>query len=264
MRQRVDYSYLDQPHILAAVFYPRESCTPPPAGATDHTVPVDDGVSISCRFYSKGAQCPSILYFHGNGEVVCDYDEVAPHYNALGINLFVADYRGYGGSTGKPSFANLVADAHPVFDHFRGILRSNGHTGRLFVMGRSMGSMPAIELASNYGGQIDGLIIESASASLGRLLTVFFPNLASSRLQAIESANLERVRSITTPVVFIHGEHDAIIPHALAVEFFENIGSRDKKLVTIAAAGHTDLMSVGKEQYLSAIREFVFRSPSLL
>ena len=261
MSQQIDYSSLDQPHILMFVFHPREERTSPPANATDHFVTVDKGISISCRFYISSQSAPSILYFHGNGEVVYDHDEIAPLYNRMNINLFVADYRGYGQSGGSPSFANTVSDAHVIFNYFHDMLHTNGYSGPLFVMGRSLGSLPAVELASSYPRLINGLIIESGFASTSRLLTLLIPISLSSGLADMEKASLDRIRSIMIPILLLHGEHDEIIPHEQAEAFYANVGSPDKKLLTITGAGHNDIMITGMAEYFSAIREFVFRQP---
>ena len=69
-----DYSLIDQPSTLMYIFYPREDFTPCPVNAFDLLVPVDDRVSIHCRFYIGTERRPWILFFHGNGEVVSDYD----------------------------------------------------------------------------------------------------------------------------------------------------------------------------------------------
>jgi len=258
MSQHIDYSPLDQPHILGFVFYPRPDWTPPPPGASDHSVPVEDGISVSCRFHPSSESAPSILFFHGNGEVVYDYDGIAPFYNREGINLFVADYRGYGQSGGTPSFSNTVADAHIIFKYFRDTLRSSGYSGPLFVMGRSLGSLSAVELASSYPQEMRGLILESGFASAGRLLGYLSYAFRFPHLDEFEKASLERIRSITMPVLIIHGEYDEIIPYEQAEVFYQNIGSEDKRLLTIAGAGHNDILLVGMEQYFSAIKEFVF------
>lgn len=109
-----DYSQIDRSPLIGFLFYPRRDFTPCPQGAFDFFVPVDQGVSISCRFYLRDKAWPQILYFHGNGEVVSDYDEIAPFYHARRINLIVADFRGYGASDGSPTFTNLVQDAHRI------------------------------------------------------------------------------------------------------------------------------------------------------
>ena len=141
-----DYSVLDRPEILQVVFYPRQEWNPPPAGVLDYLVDVEPGTQVSCRYYPATPGGPCILYFHGNGEVACDHDSIAPLYNRLGISLFVADYRGYGRSDGTPTFTTMSADAHPIFEFFLETVRSS--SDRLFVMGRSLGSHSALELAS--------------------------------------------------------------------------------------------------------------------
>jgi fermentation-respiration switch protein FrsA (DUF1100 family) len=220
-------------------------------------VAVGKDTSIGCRFYPASESAPSILYFHGNGEVVSDYDDIATLYNRIGINLFVADYRGYGQSGGMPSFSNTVADAHIIFKYFRDTLKSNGYRGPLFVMGRSLGSLSAVELAASYPEDLKGLIVESGFASAGKFLRYLGTSAPSARLEEFEKANLDKLRSITIPVLIIHGEWDEIIPFGQAEVLYRNIGSKDKKLLRIPHASHNDIMLVGMEQYFAAIKEFV-------
>ena len=253
MSREPDYSILDIPEILQLVFYPRRWWTPLPPGVSDYMVPVEEGISISCRFYPAGEGAPTILYFHGNGEVACDYDWISPLYNREGISLFVADYRGYGASGGMPAFSHMTTDAHSIFDFF---LKTLKPTTPLFLMGRSLGSHSALELACHYSEHFRGLIIESGSASMARLLSLFgFP---TDQAEHLEEASLAMIRSITLPVLIIHGERDSMIPPTEATKLFENLTSKEKRLVTIPGADHNDIMLVGIERYFSAIRDFVF------
>ena len=259
MAEKLDYSLLDDPTILQFVFYPRGDWTPPPPEATDHLVPVEEGISIFCRFYPVSRSAPSILYFHGNGEVVCDHDWIAPLYSRIGVNLFVADYRGYGRSGGQPTFSSTAADARVILRYFLDTLESNGYTGPIFVMGRSLGSLSAVELASNYPEEMKGLILESGFADLGRVMRYLGLPLSIPSLDNFGRAGLERIRRIRMPVLIIHGEYDMLIPHSEATTFYENVGSKDKRLLTIPKADHNDIILVGMEQYFEAIREFVFK-----
>lgn len=99
----VDYSPLDRPEISMNSFYPQRVWTPTPDGAKDYEVQVEEEVCLSCRFFPVGLENPTILFFYGNGETVAGYDSIAPIYNRVGVNFFVADYRGYGGSDGVPA-----------------------------------------------------------------------------------------------------------------------------------------------------------------
>jgi hypothetical protein len=260
MSRKTDYSLLDQPHILRFVFYPRKDWTAPPPGAADYQIPVEQDVAIGARFYPASKNAPSILYFHGNGEVVYDHDEIATLYNRIGVNLFVVDYRGYGKSTGAPSFAGMVADSHVIFKYFRDTLKDSGYSNKLFVMGRSLGSLSATELAANYTGELKGLIVESGFASAVKLLTYLGGFMDYPFLDEFEKLSMDMIRSITIPALIIHGEWDEIIPFEQGEILYQNIGSKDKKLLPIANAGHNDILFVGMEQYFSAIAEFVSNS----
>lgn len=255
-----DYSFLDRPEVVQLLFYPRRDFHREPmvANATAHMVPVDDGVSISCRLYPVNGRAPSILYFHGNGEIAGDYDQIAPLFMQIGVSLFVADYRGYGSSDGTPTFSAMMKDAHPLFKGFKDLVGGDDGRGSLFIMGRSLGSAPAVELAFHYQDQVAGLIIESGFASIGRLVDLL--NVPAERLEADRSKlsfNVDRIGSIAIPTLIIHGEYDTLIPVQHGRDLYHHSGAKEKELVVIPGATHNDIFLIGMEQYLEAIRRFV-------
>lgn len=254
---RLDYSILDRPEILGVVFYPRQDWTATPPNAHDYMVPVEPGVSVSCRYYPASAGSPCILYFHGNGEVASDYDGVAPLYNGIDVGLFVADFRGYGRSSGTPGFASMAADADAVLSFFQEAVQPPASSRRLFVMGRSLGTHSATELASQHPEDLDGLIVESGAPIAARLAG----RLGSSAKGADElvRAVFAQIRSIELPALVMHGERDSLIPVDAGIELHRELGSKEKRLVIIPGAGHNDIMMVGAEQYLRAIKDFVFQ-----
>ena len=249
----VDYSLLDNPTVSQMSFYPRGDVTAPPQGARDLLVSVDEGHAVSCRFYPSGAEAPTILFFYGNGEVGADYDGLAPLYNQREINLFVADYRGYGRSGGSPSFCSMLSDSHKVLSAVRETLAQGHYGGRLYVMGRSMGRHSAFELAAGSSEGLSGVIIESGRATLGQFVQALEPAAAS----ALEADYVNKIRSISCPVLVIHGERDTLAPLEEAVAMFQGFSSEEKRMVTIPGAGHNDLLYLGIDEYFSAIREFV-------
>ena len=248
-----DYSVLDTPDISMNSFYPRQAWTSTPAGAEDHNVAVQAGVTLSCRFFPAEFGDPTILFFYGNGETATDYDSIAPLYNQVGVNFFVADYRGYGRSGGKPAFTTMLSDAHKVLEALGMTLKSGGYAGPVFVMGRSMGRHAAFELAANSNDAVKGLIIESGRASLGQFANGIDPSLA----ETLKAEYLDKVRSITMPVLVIHGEVDTLAPVEGAMEMYDDFMSDQKRLVIIPGAGHNDLLHRGIEEYFVAIRDFV-------
>ncbi len=154
-----DLTFLDNDRILQLVFHPRKHYGSPPRETEDTyslKFNIAEGIEISGRMYlsDNSKISPTILFFHGNGEIASDYDFIGPTYQQLGINFFVADYRGYGNSSGSPTFSSMISDSHLIYTSFKDYLTTNGFTGGLAVMGRSLGSACAIEIVSHYQDQI--------------------------------------------------------------------------------------------------------------
>ncbi len=252
----IDYRPLDQPEILKAVFFPKRFWTPPPPGAGDHRVSVAGGISVSARFYREGPKAPTVLMFHGNGEVACHYDDLASYYRRAGVNLFVADYRGYGLSDGKPSLGAMMADARTTYRYLAALLEREGYVGGCFVKGRSLGSQPAIEVAACFQSEIRGLIIESGFGSPDRVF-VRIGAIPTEEAQAVLRMHRKKLETLTLPLLVIHGEEDDLVPVELAVDLYDAVVSQDKEICLVPSAGHNDLLSVAPGAYFSAFKAFI-------
>lgn len=266
MSRSMDLSFLDRSEILSVIFplaysplYQTNYLPLPPSNAPDYSIEVEDGIKIGCGFWVSGKEDPSILYFHGNGETVADHDWIAPSYNQKGINLFVADYRGYGSSDGKPTISNMFSDAHAIFKGFKEIIEKEGFRRSLFLMGRSLGSLPAIELAFSYPGEISGLIVESGAANNFRGLWNYLGITEKEAILSEQSLFLNKVkmRQINKPTLIIHGECDQTISVAEGEELYQSSGARDKRILIIPGAGHNDVMVVNQDLYFGAIEQFI-------
>ena len=251
----VDYSVLDNLEGSGRSFYPQRHWTEAPEAAVDYGIPVDDGVVLSSRFHAVGKENPTVLFFYGNGETAAGYDVIAPLYNQIGANFFVADYRGYGASGGSPTFSTMLSDARKVLDQLCAELEEQSFTGPVYVMGRSMGRHAAGELAVTAAEHINGVIIESGRPNLGR----FTEGLDSESAQALEEAYHEKFYSIDIPALVIHGQWDELAPLADAVNMHERMRTTEKHLEIIPGAGHNDLMYVGIQQYFGALQTFMAR-----
>jgi alpha-beta hydrolase superfamily lysophospholipase len=251
---------LDRPEVLQFVFYPRRDYTDtfPSDSVMTGLIPVDKTVSVSYSFYKGEKKYPNLLFFHGNGEIASDYESIGAIYNQIGLNLFVADYRGYGRSGGKPTLSNMIKDVHPIFEGFKRNLIDAGFSESLFIMGRSLGSASAIELASHYQDEFHGLIIESGFANVFNLLKYLgFPLKSLGVEMPPMPYSLKLVRKISIPALVMHGEYDQIVPLEEGRNLYKTIGSEDKKLVVIPGVDHNTIMSGGIQQYLKALQDFV-------
>jgi len=251
---------LDQPQIQRVLFYPRQDdeLDLRVPGARRVAVKVEPGIHTGGRVYPAAPDAPLILFFHGNGEIAADYDDIALAYTRLGISLLVMDYRGYGTSDGEPAASHLLADAVAAFEATGRICAENGLSPtRLYAMGRSLGSTAAIEVAVRAGERIAGLIIESGFADTFALLARLGAPVQGADEDRDGFGNAAKIASITTRTLIIHGQVDLLIPASDARELYRRSAAPDKQLVLIPDAGHNDLMWVGMTQYMEAVRAFV-------
>ena len=252
-----DYALLDRLGAAGQIFFPQPDRVPAPAGAEDLAIEVAPGVEVAARFYTSDPRAATILYFHGNGEVASDHDAIAPLYHGAGANLLVAEFRGYGRSGGRPSFAALVSDAHAVAHSFHALLDERGASERRFIMGRSLGSQPALELAARAAERFRGVIIESGAGSVRRMLARFGIDAATGDGAALAAAHEAKVRSIRLPALLIHGEADDLVPLDYAAELYDLLEGTSRDIVVIAGAGHNDILWRGRERYFEAIARFI-------
>lgn len=255
-------TFLDRPEIVRLIFYPRRH-----QGAIRETkdtyslsITINKDINIVGRFYRTNEYklAPTILFFHGNGEIATDYDFIGPTYQQMGINFFVADYRGYGQSDGHPSFSSMIADAHVIYQSFRKYLSENNFLGSVSVMGRSLGSASAIEIAAHYQSQLACLIIESGFASTYNLLRrLGIPSSLLLPEKEEAASTLPLTKKVKIPTLFIHGENDMIIPLEDGIALHKNVASENKNILIVPGAGHNDLLLIGPDDYMEAIEKII-------
>jgi alpha-beta hydrolase superfamily lysophospholipase len=255
---------LDHPLVLRALFHPRREYgrvlrVP---GVRPVGVEVESGVTVGGRLYPATPEAPAILYYHGNGEIAADYDDIASLYTRIGTTLLVIDYRGYGRSDGTPTAHNLLTDAAVVFEAIPAVFEENDLAPtRLLVMGRSLGSAAAIEVALHAGERLAGLIVESGFSDIFALLARLGVQVQGADEGQDGFGNAVKMARVTVPTLVIHGQADVLIPAADGQELYNRCAAPRKRLVLVPGAGHNDLIMVGMSEYFEAIRVFVHGEP---
>ena len=209
-------------------------------------VPAGDGVRIATLHLRASGVPFTILYSHGNAE---DLGHLAPLLQQLrrtGFSVLAYDYRGYGLSTGGPPTARgAYLDLEAVY---RYAVEDLGiPPARLILLGRSVGSGPATELAARE--PVGGLILEGGFVSAFRVLT---------RVQLLpfdRFPNLRHIREAKCPVLVIHGTEDEVIPPSHGQRLFD-AAPAPKRLLWIEGARHNDLVSVAGAKYWQALLSF--------
>ncbi|KPA19247.1 temperature sensitive supressor [Candidatus Magnetomorum sp. HK-1] len=252
-----DYSQLDQPGITQFLFHPRKDTQLPSPESLDFAVPIEENVTVNVRFHMNKKNSPNILFFHGNGEIVSDYDDLAPIFHQYGLNFIAADYRGYGKSTGNPSASAMINDAHTIFKYFVDWLQKNDFSGPKIIMGRSLGSASALEIAANYSADISGLIIESGFASTVKLLMrLGIPARQMGITEQQGFNNLLKITHFMKPTLIIHAQNDQIIPISDAENLQSHCGARSKQFQMVPGADHNNILMVAGKHYFELIKAF--------
>ena len=301
------YRSFDVRPVLSRLFYPRREEGSGEAAGEPWPVPVADGVELGCLWFdgrssascahgtrpslgsgrsdascardtrpSVGSAAPTILFFHGNGEIAADYADVGPLLNDRGISLLVAEYRGYGRSGGSPTVAAMMADARAVFEALEARLAARGGgrssascacgtrpsvgsaTG-VVVMGRSLGSAPAVALAAALGPpRVAGLVVESGFARAKPLLRTL--GVAEQELVKITGTDLDNVGKIKAyagPTLVIHGAQDHLIPVGDGQALYHASQAEHKDMLVVPRADHNSLFLYGLDAYLDAVERLV-------
>jgi pimeloyl-ACP methyl ester carboxylesterase len=257
----VKKTFLDHSAISNIVFYPRKSPVPTILSPNVKVLKfkINKKIIIGGFFYVNDSNLPTILLFHGNGEIAADYQHFLDFFFDCGVNLAVVDFRGYGFSTGDPVYSSLIDDAMPIYNEFYKWLNENSMKDSLFILGRSLGSTCASEIGAHNPDSLCGIIFESGFASIYDMMTRLFrvsgPGITPESLS--EYSNDTRIRKFQKPVLVIHGTNDWIIPSEQGKLIYENIPEGvEKELVLIDDAGHNNIFSF-KEEYTTPLKQFI-------
>jgi len=242
---------LNHPLISSRYFYPvRESFA--------KVFWVKNGeFKLSCFYHHKASNPVTILFFHGNGESCADYlEDFFDEIKKLKVNFFIAEYRGYGLSDGEASLFGIFED----LKLFAEALKCNFN--QLIVMGRSIGSIFALEFVKQYP-LTAGLILESSvSQPYQRLLNyVNTKELGCSEAELKEACDkyldhFQKIISFYGHTLVLHCQNDDIVDIQHGNELYE--WANDPKRARFFERGHhNNIMFVNKIEYYSAINEMI-------
>ena len=209
------------------------------SGVTVAAIPTPDGAELVAWFAPAAPGRPTILYFHGNaGWIELRADRMAD-LTRRGFGVLMPSYRGYGGSSGKPSELANVADAQLVYDW----LREQGIAARdIIVFGESLGTGVAAQLAASRVAA--GLVLDSPYTSMADLGANDYPWLPVRYLLWDKYETARHIRLVRTPLLVIHGEADIRVPAAMGQAVYEAANS-PKQIVVYPGAAHLDHRRLG-------------------
>lgn len=252
------------------------------------TITTVDGIALKGFFMHPndgGASTFTLIYFHGNAGNVGHRMPIARILiESLRCSVLMMDYRGFGLSDAvPPTEEGLKLDAQATIDF--ALKHGKAHKDRLFVLGTSLGGAVAIDVASRpaYANALCGVMVENSFTSISDMADVMFVPLLE-RLLPRGSAivvpllkhvvkpvvmfvgwwSIDRVGRVTTPILFLSGKKDEMIPPC-QTKSLHAAAERSKKsdlvqLVEFPHGKHNDLfVAPGYAQSIEAFTREAMR-----
>lgn len=233
--------------LLAAYVFQRQllylpsDATAPEAALVDagfayRDIPVPGVGSVAALWRAPvDDTAPVFLFMHGNAGAVGDRLPILAMLAQDGAGVLGVGYPGYGGNPGSPSEDSLFGSARTHFDWLAG---QGIAPGRIMIFGQSLGSGPAVWLASETAAA--GLILEAPYTGMDDIAQRQFPIFPARWLVSDRYRNSERIGAIGMPLLWVHGERDSLIPFAMGRQLFD-AAHAPKTALPVAAGGHNDL-----------------------
>ena len=261
------YLYLSQDRM---VFFPTRDLEASPGdiglGFQEVRIDVTNGESIHAWYIpapsdsraigqSGDGGAPTVLFCHGNGGNISHRLETIECLTALGANVMLFDYRGYGRSGGAPSETNMYADAAACY---RWLTGSQGvRSDQMVLFGRSLGGAVAIELASRVN--CAGLIVESSFTSAKEMGQLMFPYFPTGLLLRHEFNSIQKIGQVNCPVLVTHSPSDDLVPFAMGQRLYAK--SAEPKRFIELKGGHNERDYMSDGAYIEAVRAILYGNP---
>jgi len=207
-----------------------------------------DGTRLIAWYRPAKPGKPTLLYFTGNSGNAAHRAGKIKAIVADGYGVFLLNYRGYGGSEGRPKETRIAADAVSAYDYLRG-LGVAPHD--IIAYGESLGTAVATRLSLQR--EVRALVLESPVTSVvdvGRLMWPLFP---LGLIMVDQYRAIDRIGQVDVPLFIVHGGRDNIIPLDFARRIY-HAANEPKTLSVVPRAGHNDLFEQGA---WAKVRDFI-------
>jgi len=244
-------SIFDSEILNSRYFFPRKEEFPDPFWVECN------GERLSCYYHLIDPAAKTVIFFHGNGEIVADYiDFLLPIFTSLECNCFLAEYRGYAMSSGQPALVAMLKDVEAI------IKAINLPLNQLIIFGRSIGSIFAIHGAYRFP-EISGLILESGVANvLDRILLRASPEelgVPSQRLEEEAAAHLnqqQKLRDFKGSSLIMHARGDTLLDVSNGQKLFQ-WAPQPKKLKIFDHGDHNSIFPANSQAYIEELAAFI-------
>jgi uncharacterized protein len=244
------------------IYFPTPGPLPPAAtvlpNGRDVVLETDDGIRLGAWYFPARTPGPAVLVCNGNGGNRWLRTELAAALSRAGVSALLFDYRGYGGNPGRPTEDGLAADARAAQAWLAA--QPDVDPNRIAYFGESLGAAVAVGLAVQRPPA--ALLLRSPFTSLADVAAVHYPWLPARRLLLDRYASIERIASVSAPVLVIAGDRDDIVPASLSRRLFD-AAVDPKRWLLVPGAGHNDRELLDGRQMMDAVERFLAETPVL-
>jgi uncharacterized protein len=231
-----------RPLLNALLYFPSRTIEQTPADAglafRDLTFGTADGERLHGWWIQRRADpLGHVLLCHGNAGNVGDRLLHAALLTAVGFDVLLFDYRGYGRSSGRPGEQGTYRDAHAALACL--LRQAEVDPARVLYFGESLGGAVALELA--VAQPPAGLVLLSAFTSVRDMARLHYRQIPAA-LVPDAYPSLRLIATLRAPLLVVHGEDDALVPveHGRALC---RAAPDPKRLWIVPGVGHNDLIS---------------------
>ena len=214
------------------------------AGVAEHVLLTPDGARVMVWYGKAMPGRPTILYFHGNAGSLANRAERIRRFMDEGLGIYMMTYRGYGGSTGRPSEQANVADAQLAYG---ALVREGVDPKSLVVYGESLGTGVAARIASER--LASGLVLEAPYTSIVAIAARAYPFLPVRMLLRDRYETDKIIAQVHVPLLILHGRQDDVIPVEMG-RIVAQLANEPKRLAIFPAGRHSDLYLDGNNARL--------------
>jgi fermentation-respiration switch protein FrsA (DUF1100 family) len=197
-----------------------------------------DGERVIVWHIAPRGDHPVVLYFHGNGGALRYRVDRFRELTQDGTGLVALSYRGYAGSSGRPSEAGLLADARAAY----AFAAQRYPAARLVLWGESLGSGVAVAIAAEKSTEkkLARLVLEAPFVSAVSVAASVYPFVPVRFLMKDQFRSDLRIGNIKVPLLIVHGDRDTVVPIGSGEQLYA-LAEDPKRFLRVAGAGHEDL-----------------------
>lgn len=148
---------------------------------------------------------PRVLLLHGNAGDALGRADYLPVLEAAGFEGVLLEYPGYGCRSGTPTEATLVQDARAA------LALLHEERAPVVLMGESLGSGVAVQVAAAEPGSVAGLLLVVPFARMTEVAAHHYPFLPMGLLMRDRWDSLKAVRSYPGPVSVLVAGRDEVV-----------------------------------------------------